>query len=106
MLKSRRGRAARPQLGAQIDRVSCDRAAKRLGVGVGRGLNDYIDGLRALRRDIDRGLQFLDASLGQQVAITDIIDADRATRLEATIVMLIVAELVVRLYQIYAGGRH
>src|ERR1700735_73227 len=39
-------------------------------------------------------------------ALTDIIDADRATRLEATIVILIVAELVVTLYQIYAGGRH
>src|ERR1700691_1054886 len=39
-------------------------------------------------------------------ALTDIIDADRATRLEATIVILIVAELVVTLYQIYASGRH
>ena len=38
-------------------------------------------------------------------ALTDIIDADRATRLEATIVVLIVMELIVTLYQIYASGR-
>ena len=38
-------------------------------------------------------------------ALTDIIDADRATRLEATIVVLIVMELVVTLYQIFASGR-
>ncbi len=37
-------------------------------------------------------------------ALTDIIDADRATRLEATIVILIVAELIVTLYQLYASG--
>jgi len=38
-------------------------------------------------------------------ALTDIIDADRATRLEATIVVLIVMKLIVTLYQIYASGR-
>ncbi len=38
-------------------------------------------------------------------ALTDIIDAARATRLEATIVVLIVMELIVTLYQIYASGR-
>ena len=39
-------------------------------------------------------------------ALTDIIDADRATRLEATIVILIVAEILLTLYQLYASGRH
>ena len=48
----------------------------------------------------------LDVIVETAHALTDIIDADRATRLEATIVILIVAELVVTLYQIYAGGRH
>jgi uncharacterized Rmd1/YagE family protein len=38
-------------------------------------------------------------------ALTDIIDADRATRLEATVVILIVAEILVGLYQIFALGR-
>ena len=33
-------------------------------------------------------------------ALTDIIDADRSTRLEATIIVLIVAELVASLIQI------
>jgi uncharacterized Rmd1/YagE family protein len=33
-------------------------------------------------------------------ALTDIIDADRATRLEATIVVLIVAELIASVVQI------
>jgi uncharacterized Rmd1/YagE family protein len=36
--------------------------------------------------------------------LTDIIDADRATRLETTIVVLIVVEVVLALYQIFAVG--
>ncbi|RFB75047.1 RMD1 family protein [Methylovirgula sp. 4M-Z18] len=36
-------------------------------------------------------------------AMTDIIDADRATRLEATIVLLIVGELLISLFQIWHG---
>jgi len=47
----------------------------------------------------------LDVIVETAHALTDIIDADRATRLEATIVILIVAELIVTLYQIYASGR-
>ena len=47
----------------------------------------------------------LDVIVETAHALTDIIDADRATRLEATIVILIVAELVVTLYQIYSNGR-
>jgi uncharacterized Rmd1/YagE family protein len=39
-------------------------------------------------------------------ALTDILDTDRATRLEATIVVLIVMEILVTLYQIFFhGGR-
>jgi uncharacterized Rmd1/YagE family protein len=38
-------------------------------------------------------------------ALTDIIDADRATRLEATIVALIVLELLATLYQIFGATR-
>ncbi len=47
----------------------------------------------------------LDVIVETAHALTDIIDADRATRLEATIVVLIVVELLVTLYQIYASGR-
>jgi uncharacterized Rmd1/YagE family protein len=38
-------------------------------------------------------------------ALTDMIDADRATRLEATIVVLIIAEIVITIGQIIVG-RH
>jgi uncharacterized Rmd1/YagE family protein len=48
----------------------------------------------------------LDVIVETAHALTDIIDADRATRLEATIVLLIVAEIVLTLYQLYAAGRH
>ena len=37
-------------------------------------------------------------------ALTDILDTDRATRLEATIVVLIVMEILVTLYQIFFHG--
>jgi len=47
----------------------------------------------------------LDVIVETAHALTDIIDADRATRLEATIVALIVLELLVTLYQIFHGGR-
>lgn len=39
-------------------------------------------------------------------AMTDVIDADRATRLEATIVILIVAEICLTLYQMWKGLAH
>lgn len=39
-------------------------------------------------------------------ALTDILDTDRATRLEATIVVLIVMEIVVTLYQIFFHTGH
>src|SRR5271156_6016012 len=47
----------------------------------------------------------LDVIVETAHALTDIIDADRATRLEATIVILIVAEILLTLYQLYASGR-
>jgi len=49
----------------------------------------------------------LDVIVETAHALTDIIDADRATRLEATIVVLIVAELIASVIQIYlaAHGR-
>jgi len=43
----------------------------------------------------------LDVIVETAHALTDIIDADRATRLEATIVILIVLELLTTLYQIF-----
>ncbi|MGD1038912.1 MAG: RMD1 family protein [Roseiarcus sp.] len=43
----------------------------------------------------------LDVIVETAHALTDIIDADRATRLEATIVVLIVFELIASAYQIY-----
>jgi uncharacterized Rmd1/YagE family protein len=46
----------------------------------------------------------LDVIVETAHALTDIIDADRATRLEATIVVLIVVEVVLALYQIFAVG--
>ena len=46
----------------------------------------------------------LDVIVETAHALTDIIDADRATRLEATIVILIVLEVVLALYQIFAVG--
>jgi uncharacterized Rmd1/YagE family protein len=40
-------------------------------------------------------------------ALTDIIDTDRSTRLEATIVLLIVFEVLMSIYQLFfLGGRH
>ena len=47
----------------------------------------------------------LDVIVETAHALTDIIDADRATRLEATIVILIVAELLATVYQIFIAGR-
>ena len=47
----------------------------------------------------------LDVIVETAHALTDIIDADRATRLEATIVVLIVAELLATFYQIFLAGR-
>jgi uncharacterized Rmd1/YagE family protein len=46
----------------------------------------------------------LDVIVETAHALTDIIDADRATRLEATIVVLIIVEVVLGLYQIFAVG--
>src|SRR5579883_1439084 len=46
----------------------------------------------------------LDVIVQTADALTDIIDADRATRLEATVVILIVVEVVLGLYQILALG--
>jgi uncharacterized Rmd1/YagE family protein len=46
----------------------------------------------------------LDVIVETAHALTDIIDADRATRLETTIVILIVVEVVIALYQIFAVG--
>jgi len=39
-------------------------------------------------------------------AMTDVIDADRATRLEATVVLLIVTEICLTLYQMWKGVGH
>ena len=47
----------------------------------------------------------LDVIVETAHALTDIIDADRATRLEATIVILIVMELLATFYQIFIAGR-
>ena len=47
----------------------------------------------------------LDVIVETAHALTDIIDADRATRLEATVVVLIVAELLATMLQIYWAGR-
>jgi uncharacterized Rmd1/YagE family protein len=47
----------------------------------------------------------LDVIVETAHALTDIIDADRTTRLEATIIVLIVAELLVTLYQIFIATR-
>ena len=46
---------------------------------LGRELNEYIDHLRALRSDIDQGLRSLDAGLGRQLDIEDVIARARAT---------------------------
>jgi uncharacterized Rmd1/YagE family protein len=46
----------------------------------------------------------LDVIVETAHALTDIIDADRATRLEATIVLLIIVEVALALYQIFAVG--
>jgi uncharacterized Rmd1/YagE family protein len=46
----------------------------------------------------------LDVIVETAHALTDIIDADRATRLETTILILIVVEVVLALYQIFAIG--
>jgi uncharacterized Rmd1/YagE family protein len=46
----------------------------------------------------------LDVIVETAHALTDIIDADRATRLEATIVVLIVAELIASVIQIYMAS--
>ena len=47
----------------------------------------------------------LDVIVETAHALTDIIDADRSTRLEATIVALIVAELAATMYQIFVATR-
>jgi uncharacterized Rmd1/YagE family protein len=47
----------------------------------------------------------LDVLVETAHALTDIIDADRSTRLEATIVILIVAELIAALVQIWLALR-
>jgi uncharacterized Rmd1/YagE family protein len=47
----------------------------------------------------------LDVIVETARALTDIIDADRATRLEAVIILLIVAEVVISLVQIVRAGR-
>jgi uncharacterized Rmd1/YagE family protein len=46
----------------------------------------------------------LDVIVETAHALTDIIDADRATRLEATIVLLIIVEVALALYQIFTVG--
>ena len=43
----------------------------------------------------------LDVIVETARALTDIIDADRATRLEATIVILIIAEILITFYQMF-----
>ena len=48
----------------------------------------------------------LDVIVETARAMTDVIDADRATRLEATIVLLIVAEIVLTLWQMWKGAGH
>jgi hypothetical protein len=45
---------------------------------IGRDLNEYIDHLRALRDDIDQGLKSLDAGLGRELDIEDVIARARA----------------------------
>jgi hypothetical protein len=50
---------------------------------IGRELSDYIDHLRALRSDIDQGLRSLDAGLGRQVDIEDVIGRARAMHAKA-----------------------
>jgi hypothetical protein len=45
---------------------------------IGRELNGYIDHLRALRRDIDQGLRSLDAGLGRELDIEEVIGRARA----------------------------
>jgi uncharacterized Rmd1/YagE family protein len=39
-------------------------------------------------------------------ALTDVIDADRSTKMELAVVFLIVAELAVSLFQIFLGQGH
>ena len=46
---------------------------------IGRELSDYIDRLRALRRDLNEGLRSLDAGLGRPLDIEDVIARARAT---------------------------
>ena len=50
---------------------------------IGRELSDYIDHLRALRGDIDQGLRSLDAGLGRQVDIENVIGRARAMHAKA-----------------------
>jgi hypothetical protein len=45
---------------------------------IGRELSDYIDHLRALRSDLNEGLRSLDAGLGRQLDIEDVIARARA----------------------------
>ncbi len=46
---------------------------------IGRNLNDYIDHLRALRADIGAGLRSLDAGLGRERDVENVIARARAT---------------------------
>jgi uncharacterized Rmd1/YagE family protein len=50
--------------------------------------------------------QKLDVIVETARVMTDVIDADRATRLEATVVILIVAEICLTLYQMWKGAPH
>lgn len=40
---------------------------------IGREINDYVEGLRRLRSDLDQGIKSLDAGLGKELDIEDVI---------------------------------
>ena len=40
---------------------------------VGRNLNAYVEGLRCLRSDLDQGIKSLDARLGKELDIEEVI---------------------------------
>lgn len=40
---------------------------------IGREINDYVEGLRRLRGDLDQGIKSLDAGFGKELDIEDII---------------------------------
>jgi hypothetical protein len=40
---------------------------------IGREIDDYVEGLRRLRGDLDQGIKSLDAGLGKELDIEDVI---------------------------------